>query len=211
MRVPALYLTSIVCGFCLMALEILASRLIQPTFGSSVDVWAAIISVFILSLSVGYMIGGRLADKVRTNLLLGWLILISGVFFILMTIFGLRVNEALPESVQTARWGSLLASALLFLPPSLLLGCVSPLLVRLVFVSAERVGRTIGTLNAVGSIGNVFGILVANYLFLPLFPLNPTFIGLGVALLLVGLGHVLVRVEVTAVSASPVAAEGTQP
>ncbi len=50
MRLQALYLTSILCGFCLMAMEILASRLIQPVFGSSVDVWAAIISIFILSL-----------------------------------------------------------------------------------------------------------------------------------------------------------------
>lgn len=195
MRVPALYTTSILCGFALMAMEILASRLIQPIFGSSVDVWAAIISVFILSLSIGYVIGGRIADRAKTNLPLGWMILISGVFFILMTIYGLRLNEALPESVQAARWGSLLSSLLLFLPPSLLLGCVSPMLVKLVFVNAEHVGRTTGTLYAIGSIGNVLGILVSNYLFLPLFPLNPTFIGLGVVLLAVGLAHIFIRMQ----------------
>lgn len=197
MRVAALYTTSIICGFCLMALEILASRLVQPVFGSSVDVWAAIISVFILSLSIGYVIGGRLADKTRTNLALGWMVLVSGMFFVLMTIYGLRFNEALPESIQTARYGSLLSSMVLFLPPSLLLGCVSPMLVKLVFVSAERVGRTTGTLYAVGSIGNVFGILVANYVFLPLFPLNPTFIALGAVLMALGLIHLFVRMETT--------------
>lgn len=198
MRVAALYTTSIICGFCLMALEILASRLVQPVFGSSVDVWAAIISVFILSLSIGYVIGGRLADRTRTNLALGWMVLISGMFFVLMTIYGLRFNEALPESIQTARYGSLLSSMVLFLPPSLLLGCVSPMLVKLVFVSAERVGRTTGTLYAVGSIGNVFGILVANYIFLPLFPLNPTFIALGAVLMALGLIHLFIRMESTA-------------
>jgi len=198
MRVAALYTTSIICGFCLMALEILASRLVQPVFGSSVDVWAAIISVFILSLSIGYVIGGRLADRTRTNLALGWMVLISGMFFVLMTIYGLRFNEALPESIQTARYGSLLSSMVLFLPPSLLLGCVSPMLVKLVFVSAERVGRTTGTLYAVGSIGNVFGILVANYIFLPLFPLNPTFIALGAVLMALGLIHLFIRMEITA-------------
>ncbi len=124
------------------------------------------------------------------------MILVSGVFFILMTIYGLRFNEALPESVQSARWGSLLSSLVLFLPPSLLLGCVSPMLVKLVFVSAERVGRSTGTLYAVGSVGNVLGILVANYLFLPLFPLNPTFIGLGIILLVLGIIHLVVRVRV---------------
>jgi predicted membrane-bound spermidine synthase len=195
MRLFALYTTSILCGFCLMAMEILASRLIQPVFGSSVDVWAAIISIFILSLSIGYVIGGRIADRAKTNIPLGWMILISGVFFILMTTYGLRLNEALPQSVQTARWGSLLASLILFLPPSLLLGCVSPMLVKLVFVSAEKVGTTTGTLYAVGSFGNVLGILVANYVFLPLFPLNPTFIGMGVILMLIGLAHLFIRMQ----------------
>ncbi len=204
MRVAILYTTSIICGFCLMALEILASRLVQPVFGSSVDVWAAIISVFILSLSIGYVIGGRLADKTRTNLALGWMILVAGVFFVLMTIYGLRFNEALPEWMQTARYGSLLSSLVLFLPPSLLLGCVSPMLVKLVFVSAERVGRTTGTLYAIGSIGNVFGILVANYVFLPLFPLNPTFIALGAVLMALGLAHVFLPMQ-THTTATPAA------
>lgn len=202
MRVAALYTTSIICGFCLMALEILASRLVQPVFGSSVDVWAAIISVFILSLSIGYVIGGRLADRTKTNIALGWMILVGGVFFVLMTIYGLRFNEALPESIQTARYGSLLSSMVLFLPPSLLLGCVSPMLVKLVFVSAERVGRTTGTLYAVGSIGNVFGILVANYVFLPLFPLNPTFIALGAVLMALGLAHLFIRMQTDSTAAA---------
>ena len=206
MRLIALYTTSILCGFALMAMEILASRLVQPVFGSSVDVWAAIISVFILSLSVGYVIGGRIADHVKTNLPLGWIIFTSGTLFILMTIYGLRLNEALPESVQAARWGSLLSSLILFLPPSVLLGCISPMLVKLVFVDAQRVGRTTGTLYAVGSVGNVLGILVANYVFLPRFPLNPTFIGLGTVLLVVGLAHIFFRMQATAPQSSSEAA-----
>lgn len=195
MRILALYATSIICGFCLMALELLASRLIQPVFGSSVDVWAAIISIFILSLSVGYVIGGRIADRATTNIPLGWSILIAGFFYIVMTIYALRFNEALPESVQSARWGSLLSSLVLFLPPSLLLGLISPMLVKLVFVSAEKVGTTTGTLYAVGSIGNVLGILGANYVLLPFFALNPTLITLGAILLVVGLAHILIRID----------------
>ena len=148
-----------------------------------------------LGLLIGYL--------VFPDFDLGWMVLISGMFFVLMTIYGLRFNEALPESIQTARYGSLLSSLVLFLPPSLLLGCVSPMLVKLVFVSAERVGRTTGTLYAVGSIGNVFGILVANYIFLPLFPLNPTFIALGAVLMALGLIHLFIRMESTAAATEP--------
>ena len=54
---PWLYLTEFACGFCFMALELMAGRILQPAFGASIDVWAAIISVFILALSIGSLIG----------------------------------------------------------------------------------------------------------------------------------------------------------
>ena len=54
MRTLCLYATSIACGSCMMALELVGGRVLYPTFGSSIHVWAAIISVFILSLSIGY-------------------------------------------------------------------------------------------------------------------------------------------------------------
>ena len=78
MRLIALYATSIIAGFCMMALEIMGGRVLQPVFGSSIDVWAAVISVFILSLSIGYVIGGRIADHAKTNAPLGWMILAAG-------------------------------------------------------------------------------------------------------------------------------------
>src|SRR3954470_3985849 len=89
MRLTALYLTSITCGFCMMALEILGGRFIQPVFGSSIDVWAAIISGFILSLSIGYVAGGRVADRSHSNGPLGWVIVLAGVFFLLTPVYGM--------------------------------------------------------------------------------------------------------------------------
>jgi MFS family permease len=194
-RLTALYLTSIICGFCLMALEILGGRLLYPSFGSSIDVWAAIITVFILSLSIGYVLGGRIADRARTNLPLAWIILAAGCMYLLLPTFALRASEALGESLGQLRFGVLLAGLALFLVPSLLLGAVSPMLVKLAFVSAERVGRTTGTLYAIGSIGNVLGILVTDYILLEYVPLNATLIAMGVALGLLGLVHLAKRVE----------------
>lgn len=197
MRLTALYLTSIACGFCMMALEILGGRLLQPAFGSSVDTWAAIISVFILSLSIGYVLGGRIADHARTNLALGWVILASGVGYALLPVYGLAATEGLHEAIQGARWGVLVGALALFLVPSLLLGCVSPMLVKLVFTSADRVGRTTGTLYAVGSFGNVLGVLVANYLLLPFLDLNSTLLGMAAILAALGVAHLAVRVSAT--------------
>ncbi|HEX3132159.1 MAG TPA: fused MFS/spermidine synthase [Planctomycetota bacterium] len=197
MRLTALYLTSITCGFCMMALEILGGRFIQPVFGSSIDVWAAIISVFILSLSIGYVAGGRIADRSHTNSALGWVILAAGVFFCLTPWYGMPLMLSLGESVHTARWGVLLAAFLLFLLPSLLLGMVSPILVKLVFTGADKVGSTTGTLYAIGSIGNVLGILVSDYLLLAYVSLNTTILVMGAVLCVLGILHLAKPIHAT--------------
>jgi predicted membrane-bound spermidine synthase len=194
MRLLCLYLTSIICGFCMMALEILGGRMLQPVFGSSIDVWAAIISVFILSLSIGYVIGGRIADHTRSNLPLAWTIICAGAFYCLMCIYGLAFSNSLSEDIQKARWGVLLAALVLYLPPSLLLGSVSPMLVKLVFTQASHVGRTTGTLYAIGSLGNVIGILATDYVLLVHFQQTSILLGMGIALGVLGLIHLFLRV-----------------
>ncbi len=198
MRTFSLYLTSIVCGFCMMALEILGGRLLQPVFGSSIDVWAAIISVFILSLSIGYVVGGRVADRSRTNLPVALVILAAGAFYCLMTWYGLRFTNSLSEGIQQARWGVLIGALVLFLPPSLLLGSVSPMLVKLVFTSATHVGRTTGTLYAVGSLGNVLGILITDYFLLEDFELSTNLLAMGLVLGILGVAHLFLRAEAIA-------------
>jgi hypothetical protein len=122
-------------------------------------------------------------------------ITIAGVLYCLMPWYGMPFMEALGESIHTARWGVLLAALILYLAPSLLLGTVSPILVKLVFTNAAHVGRTTGTLYAIGSLGNVLGVLIADYLLLVYFSLNANIFWMGVILCLLGLAHMAVRVQ----------------
>ena len=62
-RLPLLKTVVFVSGAVLMALEILGSRVLAPHYGSSVYVWGSLISTFLLALSVGYALGGRIADR----------------------------------------------------------------------------------------------------------------------------------------------------
>jgi len=204
-RLFAIYATSITCGFCLMALEILGARLLYPSFGSSIDVWAAIITVFILSLSIGYVIGGRIADKSSDNRALAWIVLGAGVLYLTLPIYALSASEALGDAMGDLRFGVLVAGLVLFLLPSLLLGMVSPVLVKLAFVSAERVGRTTGTLYAIGSVGNVLGILVTDYVLLEHVPLNANLLWMGCILVVTGLLHLAWRLQA---SGQPAATQG---
>jgi len=152
------------------------------------------------------VVGGRLADKVQSNAALGWMLLLAGVAYCLLPVVALRFMIALGEEVATKQWGSLVAASGLFLIPSLLLGAVSPMLVRLVFVSPETVGRTTGMLYAVGSIGNVLGILVSDYVLLKYFDQNHNIWAMGVVLIVLGIIHLIKRTDAVSPEAARVAA-----
>jgi MFS family permease len=194
----------------MMALELLGGRILSPTYGSSIHVWAAVISVFILSLSIGYWLGGRLADRAQSNRVLAWVIIIAAAFYLILPTYMTPMREAF-GSFAPGNGGMLLLAIVLFLPPSLLLGCVSPLLVRLVFVDAERVGRTTGTLYAIGSCGNVLGILVADYVLIKYFDIWQNMLGMGVVLSITGLAHLFVPVRVIGVPVAAHEEEANQP
>jgi len=63
-------------GFIIMSVELLGGRILAPYFGSSIYVWGSIISIFMVALAMGYLIGGRLSIN-RPNLGL------YGLFFLL--------------------------------------------------------------------------------------------------------------------------------
>ena len=63
-----IYLLAFTGGFVIMSMELLGGRVLAPYFGSSIYVWGSIITVFMLSLSLGYLIGGRWSVK-QPNLL----------------------------------------------------------------------------------------------------------------------------------------------
>ena len=48
-------------GFIIMSIELLGGRILAPYFGSSIYVWGSIITVFMLSLAIGYLLGGKLS------------------------------------------------------------------------------------------------------------------------------------------------------
>ncbi|MBT3220426.1 MAG: fused MFS/spermidine synthase [Proteobacteria bacterium] len=185
----AFYTTSAVAGFCMMGLEILAGPLLEPAFGKGNDVWAGIISVFILSLSVGYLLGGRLADRVPTRMALGIVLTAAGLIYCLLPLYAWDMIDVLVANIPRMRVGALIASMGLFFLPSLLLGMVSPMLVKLVFKCLEELGRTTGVIYAVAAVGNVLGVLVTNFVFVDLVGVANTLVAMGVALVIVGVGH----------------------
>src|SRR5690242_6161554 len=103
-------------GAVILVLEVLGARILAPHLGSSFAVWVNIIGTILASLSVGYYLGGLLADrnqKLLPAILLAGAVACSLVYF---------ERPLLPDFGNLGLgWGSLLAAVLLFSPPSIVL------------------------------------------------------------------------------------------
>jgi len=154
-------------GAVLMSLEIVGSRLLAPHFGNSVYVWGSLISVFLVALSLGYWIGGHLADrKPSLGILSTVCIAVAACIFVIPWI-GHPLCRALLSAGFGEQSGPLVAASLLFLPASFLLGMVSPFSVRLTTKNVQSVGRTAGSLYALSTIGSIIGTLGTTFILIP--------------------------------------------
>ncbi len=155
-----------------MALEILASRIIAPYFGNSVYIWGSIISVFLAALSLGYSWGGRIADRHPDLKVLGRLILAAGLWLLALQLTASWITERLSDATAGSPAGTLVTAGLLFGPPSLLFGTVSPFLVRLAAHDFTRLGDTAGRLYAISTLGSLAGTLLCTFVAIPRFTVS---------------------------------------
>ena len=166
-----------------MALEILGSRVLAPSYGSSVYVWGSLISTFLVALSAGYALGGRFADR-RPSLATLSLVLASAAVLMLPSIvWPKRILSFIAGFGWDVRWSALAAAVLLFLPASLAMGMVTPFAVRIGIRSMEAAGTVSGGYSALSTAGSIAGTLAATFLLIPMFPVGTLLIGLGVTLL----------------------------
>ncbi len=178
-----LLVTALVCGATVMVVEVLGSRVIGPFFGAGLYVWTSLITVTLVALAVGYWGGGILSDhhKNHTDWLYA-LIALAGIFILLVPLVKVPVIKmVLPLGL---RLGSLVSSGILFGPALLLLGMVSPLVIRAAIRETSGVGRTIGLFSSVSTVGSFIGTVCTGFILIAYFNVDRIFVAAGGGLLL---------------------------
>lgn len=212
-----LLVTSTVCGACGMALEVSAARLFAPHYGTSTLVWSSVIGVVLLALSVGYYVGGRLAEQRTDMQLLQRIILGAGLFTLCIPLLSgplldlLRLPGTSRASLLNLSGGSLTATILLFGFPTFLLGMISPYIVSMLTKTYGHVGNVSGQLLAVSTLGGLLGTFLPNLLLIPLIGTTWTILSIGIALTLLGVpGIPRNKLPATLILAALCIAAGTQ-
>ncbi len=191
------YVLAFCSGMSVMAVELSASRLVAPVFGSSTYVWTNIIGVIMIALSAGYVLGGRLADRRDDLAPLLRLLALACLWLLAMPFAGLPVLRALAgllggvgSSFAYVFLGSLLGILVLFAPPVVVMGMTSPCLIR-ELARQGRVGASAGRVFGLSTVGSVLGTFLPVLVFIPLLGTARTimvFAGLLLAVVALGLG-----------------------
>lgn len=150
-------------GAVILMLELVGARLIAPYFGTSLYVWTSVIGVILGALSVGYVYGGRWADRGPSDNKLAAIIFISALLLLISQLSQEFILSSLAALSLDLRLQAFLAALILFAPANFFFGVVSPYLVKLRLTSLASAGRSIGGLYAAGTVGSIVGTFLAGY------------------------------------------------
>ncbi|MFH1046680.1 MAG: fused MFS/spermidine synthase [Patescibacteria group bacterium] len=211
-RAKFLSLVAFVVGAAVMAIEMTASRVLAPHFGASFFVWTALIVTVLLSMSVGYWVGGMFASRTPDNLEPLGLLLSSAAALLLASLWGSAgLGESAPAlfellgAASSALFvGALIMSFLLFSFPVFVLAMAGPVILKLWNAGSADVGNSSGKYFAVSTTGSVIGTLLPSLMLVPVFGVRVTF--MLVAFLLAIFGLPLLRGRIRWLAASVILA-----
>jgi spermidine synthase len=194
-----LFLTVFIAGMSTLAVEFVASRMLQTVYGTSNIVWANVIGLVLLFLTVGYFLGGKIADRNPSHKLFYWMVCAAGfssVFFLLLTSITLRSTTATLASYDVgAVAGSLIGVILAIAIPITLLGCLSPFAIRLAVRDVSESGRISGIIYAISTLGSLAGTYLPVLYVIPTWGSRVAAVVFGSALLTIGLAGLWIKAQ----------------
>jgi spermidine synthase len=192
--------SAFLAGAITLVVEILGTRIMSPYYGASIYVWSSLIGVTLGALTVGYLAGGAAADR-WPPLLAFALEIVGGALCLLLVpaIRGLVLSATTPLGL---RLGSLVSAIVLFAPPLVLLSMTGPSAIRLVTSDFSVLGRGVGKVYGVSTLGSTIGAITTGFVLIPSFAVPTLLVACAVILLLLGAtGLLLVRQPLGSVAA----------
>jgi MFS family permease len=188
-------------GFIIMVLEIIGARFLAKDFGSSFYVWVSQIGVVLIALTLGYYLGGALADRWQRLSVLVALLVPAGLLLFLIPnmapwlidaiIMRHPADREIPGFWQ--KFDPVLGSAVIFMLPCMVLAMLSPYMIRLATRSLAQIGRSSGFIIASSTVGSIVGVFVAGFVLIDLMNLSNIFRAMGG--LTVALGFLCLRLD----------------
>ncbi len=174
-------------GAAVLIIEVVATRILSPYFGNTLYTVSSVLGVVLAALSVGYYLGGRLADKHPESRLFFLVILLGGVSILCLQLLSQLWLPSVGYALSIVS-GPLVTSLLLFFLPGFLFGMLSPFAIKLQEKRQPKtgIGTIAGEMFFWSTLGSIAGSLSAGFLLVPLLGISATVIGVGIFLCVLG-------------------------
>lgn len=165
-RPERLYLFAIAAwaSFATMAVEVLFARIAASYFGTGIAVWGSIISVLLLAMAAGYLLGGKLSARPHPSTTqLYVLVLLLAVTMLPLFTVAQPLLDHIADWLPDPRYGSLAGATVLLGATGLVAGTIAPYATRLIVTTVEEAGTRVGQLSAVTTLGSAAGTIAPSY------------------------------------------------
>jgi predicted membrane-bound spermidine synthase len=180
------YLVTFTASFCMMVIELVAGRILAPYIGQHLYSWTSIIGVCLAGISIGAWLGGWLADKFPYRATLGWFLFFAGLFSLAIPLLTDQICTAELLKGHVSLMVRIVAyTAMIFLPATLVLGMISPMVIKLVVRDLNKTGSIVGRIYAFSTIGSILGTFVTGFFLIELFGTRVLLYAVGVLLIVI--------------------------
>lgn len=184
MTLFAFYVVVITLGILSMGFQLLASRLLNPHFGSSIIVWAWLISTFLAAFSIGSMLGGWISNLGPAGRRRGQLIG-TGVALATLALTAVAAKPLLnliEEHITDTSWSLFVSCVGIFFLPVTALSTFGPQCVQFLAGRGTPPGKASGVVYGVSTLGNIAGVMLTAFVLIPHLPVSTLlYLWLGVA------------------------------
>ncbi|MFC2020886.1 fused MFS/spermidine synthase [Chloroflexota bacterium] len=190
LRIPMLFRVNTIVfigSFCVMVIELIAARILAPYIGVSLYTWTSIIGVILMGIALGNYLGGKIADRYPSYLVLVAIFSIGGLLTILILPALKIVTSGNWFDAMPVMWDFMLKTSCIFLLPAIVLSMVSPLVIKLTLADLGHTGGIVGTIYATSTAGAILGTFMTGFYFILWFGTSKIVWLVGGVLILTGI------------------------
>ncbi|MHB1134558.1 MAG: fused MFS/spermidine synthase [Chloroflexota bacterium] len=180
-RIWLAYVIVFVASACSLVLELVAGRIMAPYIGVSLYTWTTIIGVVLAGISIGNYLGGVVADRRASRSVLGLIFVGAGLASAAVLPLVVITTTLLPAMPLIPR--IVVYMTVIFFLPALIMGMVTPVVIKLALQNLERTGGTVGSIYAVSTVGSIFGTFLTGFWLISWFGTRAIVWGVAVILL----------------------------
>jgi MFS family permease len=180
LRFPAAF--AFLANGALLVLELIAGRIIAPAVGVSLYTWTAVIGVVLAGISLGSWVGGKVADRRPGRSILSLEFVGAALASALILVFDDNLDSVAASFSWPTIWQVLWLATIIFFVPAVLIGMVTPMIIKLSLSSLDATGRVVGRIRAAAEVGAIVGVFLTGFVLIDAFGTRTIVVTVALAL-----------------------------